>query len=80
ANAVKEQRKIEPRLLPREKFIALLKYLGVSPGPEVTRIKTCIEEAIADGEVSAEATVEKLVAVLKDKNVKLSLKNTQIRP
>jgi poly(A) polymerase len=80
ANAVKEQRKIEPRLLPREKFIALLKYLGVRPGPEVARIKTCIEEAIADGEVSAEATIEELVAVLKDKNVKLSLKNTQIRP
>jgi len=65
ASAVEEQRKSEPRLLPREKFIALLKWLDVEPGPEVTRIKTCIEEAIADGEVLAEATTEELGTWLK---------------
>lgn len=57
AYKIEKQRKTRPRLLPRDKFIAVLKWLEVEPGPRVARLKEIIETGIADGEVSAEDPV-----------------------
>lgn len=72
AYAIDKQRKTKPRLLPRDKFIAVLKWLDVEPGPEVARLKELIENGIADGEISAEGPIWELGQWLKP-----CLKNTE---
>jgi len=64
-NNLKEEKKLAPRLLSREKFCKILEKLEIQSGIKARDIKELFENEIANGNISADESVEFFVNYLK---------------